>query len=355
MVIIAVRRSPLAMTQLTTTSDSAATAEGIFPLDVPSRQPGIVGLYMELTKARLSALVLLTTAVGFVLAVPVPGAWMNWRLLMFTMLGTALAACAAAVLNQLFEADRDARMNRTMRRPIPSGSITRSHAFVAGVLMGYIGVAILALFVNLLAAGLALLTIVLYVAVYTPMKPRSTLNTLVGAVCGAIPPMIGWVAATGELHTGAWILAIILFVWQLPHFLALAWLYREDYARGGFVMLPLLDPRGELTARVIVITSLMLLPLGMMSVALGLAGWWFAVGSIALALWMCFLSVKFYRERSDANARRVFLASIVYLSVLLGLFIADRGPLSSGGELLAHHAMHTHPDLERNDSPSHPR
>lgn len=294
----------------------------------------MVNLYMDLTKARLSTLVVLTTAVGFIVAVPISAFGIDWMMLVWTVLGTALAAGSAAAFNQLVEVNRDRRMKRTQARPLPSGRMGMIHAFIAAVVMGYLGIAILGVFVNLLAAALALLTILIYVLLYTPMKPRSTLNTLVGAVCGAIPPMIGWVAATGSLDTGAWVLGAILFVWQLPHFLALAWMYREDYARAGFVMLPNADARGILTAQVCVLTSLMLLPLGLIAMLIGLAGWIYALGAALLAAWMTWLAVRFYHERTDTNARKVFLASITYLSVLLMLFVIDRGPIQSGQQYL---------------------
>ncbi|HRP63563.1 MAG TPA: heme o synthase [Phycisphaerales bacterium] len=284
-------------------------------------------LYMELTKARLSALVVLTTAVGFVVAIPVG---INWLLLLYTVIGTSLAAGSAAAINQVLEVARDARMQRTCRRPLPSGGITIRHALTAGIVMGIAGTAMLALLVNLASASLALLTIVLYVFIYTPMKARSSYNTLVGAVCGAIPPMIGWVAATGALDAGAWVLGAILFFWQIPHFFALAWLYREDYERGGFVMLPMLDARGELTASVIILTSLILLPLGMLATMIGLAGWVFLVGSLVLGLWMTALAVRFYVQRTNPHARGVFFASLLYLSLLLCLFMVDRGPVKNG-------------------------
>jgi heme o synthase len=287
----------------------------------------MIGLYLELTKARLSALVLLTTAVGFVLATP---AAIDWALFTWTLLGTALAAGCANALNQVFEAPRDRRMIRTAGRPLPSGAMSRTHAFVAAAAMGYVGIGLLAVLVNLYAAALALLTIVLYVAMYTPLKPRSTLNTLVGAVCGAIPPMIGWAAASGTIAGGAWLLAAILFVWQIPHFFALAWLYREDYARGGFCMVPVLDRGGEITGRVAVLTSMLLVPLALIGVLIGMAGLVYAVGSFALGVWLMILAGRFYVRRSDASARAVFVASIVYLAALLGLFVADqdRGQVS---------------------------
>ncbi len=294
------------------------------PSSVIPRKRGIVTLYVELTKARLSALVLVTTAVGFALASIGP---INWLTMLWTMLGTALCAGCASALNQLWEVRLDARMARTKNRPLPSGSMGALHAFVASVLMGYAGLSLLAVGANLFAAGLALLTIVLYVFAYTPMKTRSTLNTIVGAVCGAIPPMIGWVAAAGTLDFGAWILGAILFVWQIPHFFALAWLYRADYERGGFAMLPVLDREGRITTQVIVITSLMLIPLGLLATLLNIAGVVAAIGSLTLGLCMLALSVRLHHTRSDANARLVFLASIAYLPILLTLFVIDRGPI----------------------------
>jgi protoheme IX farnesyltransferase len=157
------------------------------------------------------------------------------------------------------------------------------------------------------------------------MKQRSSLNTLVGAVCGAIPPMIGWAGAAGTLDAGAWLLGALLFIWQLPHFLALAWLYREDYERGGYAMLPHFDRSGAMTCRVVVLTSLMLIPLGLTAALLGLAGWVYTIGSVALGLWMLRLGVRLQATRTDVDAKRVFLASIIYLAAILVLLVADRG------------------------------
>lgn len=286
-------------------------------------------MYMDLTKARLSALVLLTTAVGYAVAMPET---VNWLVLTATMIGTGLSACSAAAFNQVWEVSRDAKMQRTRRRPLPAGELGIKSSFILACIMGYLGVAVLALFVNLAAAGFALATILLYVLIYTPMKAWSTMNTVVGAVCGALPPLVGWVAVHGShglYYAGGWVLFAILFVWQLPHFLSLAWMYREDYARGGYVMLPNVDPSGEITGRVLLGTSMLLLPLGLLAVSTGLAGWVFLVGSVILALWMSGLSLKFYIDRTDANARKLFIASIVYLSALLALFLVDRGPIAA--------------------------
>jgi protoheme IX farnesyltransferase len=233
------------------------------------------------------------------------------------------------MLNQLFEHRRDALMHRTRARPIPSGRVRRVPVFVAGVLLAYAGTAILALAVNVPSAALALVNVLLYALVYTPLKPLTTMNTLVGAVTGAIPPMLGWAAATGGLESGAWILGAILFVWQLPHFLALAWIYREDYRRGGHSMLPVVDPSGELTARTMVGTSLLLVPLGFALTVMGAVGWFAAFANVPLALAMAYLSIRFYADRSDRRARAVFLASIVYLPLVLAVMTLDRGPVDA--------------------------
>jgi len=287
--------------------------------------PGLVGVVAELSKARLSALVVATTAAGFVVAEPVT---IDWARLGWTVVGTALAAASASMLNQLAEVARDGLMHRTKDRPLPAGRIGRIPVFVGGVILAYAGVSVLAQFANILAAGLALANLLLYVLVYTPLKPRTSLNTLVGAVTGAIPPMIGWASAGGTLPVAAWLLGGILFVWQLPHFLALAWIYREDYDRGGFRMLPGVDRDGVMTSMVVLAGSLLLVPLGLLGVRLGLAGWWYGVGSLLLGGWMSALSLSLWRRRGVAEARRVFLASLAYLPVLLVLMVVDRGPVS---------------------------
>jgi protoheme IX farnesyltransferase len=281
-------------------------------------------MYLELTKARLSAMVLLTTATGYVLAST--GA-IDWVRFAATIVGTALAAGAANTLNQVREIGRDRCMHRTAGRPLPAGSIDQRHALRFGALLGYAGVALLTAMVNWMAASLALITIAVYVLVYTPLKPRTSLNTLVGAVCGALPPMIGWVGASATIAPGAWLLAMLLFVWQLPHFLALAWLYREDYGRGGFLMLPNVDPRGELTGRVAFTSSLVLMLVGIVVPLIGLAGWLFGLGATLLGVWMAARAWGFARRRNDDSARRLFQASLLYLPLILGLLLLDRGPL----------------------------
>jgi len=289
---------------------------------------GLLEAFLELSKARLSALVLLTTAIGFVLATRGP---LDLELLAWTLLGTALAAFGANAFNQCIEVERDARMDRTRGRPLPSGRLSRRTALAYSAIVGCVWPTILLLGVHPLAALLALLTELIYVTLYTPMKVRSPLNTLVGAVCGALPPMIGWVAASGTLGTGAWILAAVLFVWQIPHFLALAWMYREDYRAGGFRMLPVDDSDGELTCRAVVLYSMTLVPVTLMLTSAGVTGTVYAVGAALLGVGFVALGIVLYWRRSVAAARRVFLASVLYLPILLALMVADRArPMESG-------------------------
>jgi protoheme IX farnesyltransferase len=294
--------------------------EALFVADLRSQ----IGAYLELSKARLSALVVFTTFAGFLLASP---AAIDWGRALLTVLGTTLAAFGANALNQWIEAARDARMLRTARRPLPSGRLTPGRALLFGLLTGLGGPLLLAVTVNAASAALALLTLLIYVAIYTPLKTRTSLNTLVGAVVGGLPPLIGWVAVAGEISTGGWILAAILFVWQVPHFLALAWMYREDYERGGYRMLPQLDDTGRLTGFACSIYSLALVPLVLLLSLSGRTGLIFAVGGAALALWLSLRSLQLWLHPERAVARRLFLTSVMQLPLLLGLMLADRQPV----------------------------
>jgi protoheme IX farnesyltransferase len=276
---------------------------------------------------RLTILVIATTAIGYALGRSGSEAF-GWNIFGWTMLGSALAAAGSAMLNQVFESQRDGRMDRTRTRPVPAGQVSRAAAFAAGVLSSYAGVALLAVAVNLLAAGLTLITILVYILIYTPLKPLTTLNTLVGAISGALPPMIGWAAATDHLEVGAWVLGGLLFVWQLPHFLSLAWLYRDDYEKGGHAMLPVFDRSGELTAQVMVATALLLVPIGLLATLMGVTGWFSAVMSLLLGTWFAWRCLAFWRDRSSATARRAFHASLIYLPLVLGAMVVDRGPVS---------------------------
>ena len=269
---------------------------------------------------------LVTAAAGFVVA---PIELVDWSKLGWMVIGTGLCAASAAMLNQLIEARSDSLMTRTQARPMPQRRFPPALVFAAALVVAYAGGSVLIASAGWLPAALAAGNVLIYAAVYTPLKRWTTLNTLVGAVCGAIPPMVGWSAATGALGAGAWILGGILFVWQLPHFLALAWMYREDYARGGFEMLSVRDLDGRVTAQVALLTSLTLVPLSLSAVIYGVAGWWYAGTALALGAWMSVESARFLLARTDQRARRLFLASIAFLPLLLIAMVADRVPASA--------------------------
>lgn len=279
--------------------------------------------FLALTKPRISMMVLITVGSGFFLGAR--GASKPWTFLL-TLLGTGLVASGASTLNQLIERARDARMKRTKNRPLPTGQVTPAEAGAFGAILSVLGLVILALCANLGAAAVALATLVLYVLVYTPLKSKTTLNTAIGAVPGALPPVIGWVAATGQLGIEAWALFLILFLWQFPHFLAIAWLYREDYARGGHKMLPSVDPTGILTGRQAAFHALVLIPVGMLPAAIHMAGQAYLAGALALGLFYLVASVRFWIEASDASARRLLRASILYLPLLLLLLLLNPLP-----------------------------
>ena len=302
--------------------DPVITAPAAAPTEGAAPTPGAAVVWSRLAKARLSALVLATAAVGFLVA-PAPA--VDWVRLGWACLGTGLAATSAAMLNQLAEVRRDARMRRTAGRPLPAGHARPRTVFVVAIIAGYAGCSALAFGTTMLACALAAANILLYVLLYTPLKPRTTFNTLVGAVTGAIPPVIGWTAVTGTMAPGAWALFALLFAWQIPHFLALAWLYRADYEAGGFVMLPVRDPSGTATAQAALLSSLALVPVGLLAVLTGVAGArWYAPVALVAGLWISWLALGFLRERSDARARRLFLASLAYLPIVLGAMVADR-------------------------------
>lgn len=285
----------------------------------------LVGSVSQLVKVRLNALVLVTAAAGFLAANTTDPDWMAFAGM---LAGTGLCAASASMFNQLIEARRDGLMIRTQERPMPRKRFARWLVFAGAMATGYAGWALLLLSVGWLPALLAAGNIVIYAVIYTPLKPLTTLNTIVGAVCGAIPPMVGWSAATGSLEPGAWVLGGLLFVWQIPHFMALGWMYRDDYRRGGFAMLPVLDPSGQITAQTTVLTSLILIPLGLSATVYGVAGWWYSGCAFLLGGWMVVESFRFLHSRTDPNARRLFFASIAYLPLLLAAMVIDRGPVS---------------------------
>jgi protoheme IX farnesyltransferase len=277
--------------------------------------------YIELTKPRLTTFVLIVVFVGGWLAA---AGHADLLTLLHAVVGTGLVACGASALNMLVERTSDARMRRTWNRPLPAGRLQPRDVLVFGVVVAVAGVVQLALGTTLLAAALALLNLVTYVAVYTPLKRVTTLNTHVGAIPGAMPALIGWAAVRGTLEPGAWMLFLIVFVWQLPHFLSIAWLYREDYERGGFKMLPILDRDGAATGRQAVLGSLALLPVSLLAVLWGLSGWAYLVGALLLGLLFLRRSIAFALDRSPAAARLLMRASLLYLPLLLVLMLADR-------------------------------
>ena len=279
------------------------------------KQSGLLSDLGELSKARLSLLVLLTTLVGFMLGWRGP---MDYTILTATLLGTALSAAGASALNQWIERDLDALMKRTADRPLPAGRMHPSDALMFGLLCCGSGVTLLALLVNPLTAWLSLITIAVYAAIYTPMKKWSELNTLLGAVPGALPPLLGWTAATGQAGLEGWILFLILWFWQMPHFLAIAWLYRDQYAAAGFRMISARDPEGWATGWQAWIYSTARLAISLLPGIYGFASPYYFFAALALGAAMIFLSVDFLRLRNEGSARRLFFASIIYLPLLLG-------------------------------------
>ncbi len=278
--------------------------------------------YWELTKPRLSFLSVITALVGYLAANPARDLGSLFAL----VLGTSLAAGSAGALNQWLERDIDARMARTRGRPLPSGAIKPAHALIFGLVLGATGTLVLALGTNLLATALTVAIILSYVLVYTPLKPRSTWNTLVGAVPGALPPLVGWSAATGGVSQLGWILFGLLFCWQIPHFMAIAWTYRKDYRQGGLMMSPVVDPSGRDAARQSLLFTVLLLGLSLMPAMLGMVSWWlFTPVACGLGVWYFACSLKFARtQQRDSAARRLFVASIIYLPVMLIVLVIDR-------------------------------
>jgi protoheme IX farnesyltransferase len=294
----------------------------------PTARSGVIARiqdYSELIKPRITALVVLTTYVGFHLGAVAP---FGWGYVAHLLLGTAFTCGGTSALNQWWERERDARMRRTADRPLPAGRMSADHALAFGVGLAIAGLAELALFVNLMSALVTAVTLVSYVFIYTPLKTRTWLCTVVGAVPGALPPVIGWAAARGTLDWSAGSLFAIMFVWQLPHFYAIAWMYREDYARGGFPMLPVVDPAGHATTRHIVAWSLALVPASLLPALLGVAGTWYATGAVVLGFAFVALAATLAAHCTLPHAKRVFLGSIVYLPVLFGLLVLDKLPLS---------------------------
>jgi protoheme IX farnesyltransferase len=285
------------------------------------RKAGLLEDVLVLVKARLSFLVLITTLVGFLLGWQGP---FDWVLLGATLLGTALCAGGASALNQWWERDTDRLMKRTRMRPLPSGRMHPFDALLFGLFFSLTGIAILALFTNGAAAFLAFATIAIYILVYTPMKRISSLNTLVGAIPGALPPLIGWMAARGQYELEGCLLFAVLWFWQMPHFLAIAWMYREDYADGGYAMLTADDPDGAATSRQALLYALCLLLVTLLPGMMGFNSVFYFFGALLLGVAFAVFAVLFMLRRDRNSARNLFFASILYLPLLLSLMVATQ-------------------------------
>ena len=277
--------------------------------------------YAELTKPRITFLIVLTSAAGFALASP---GQINYGALVGAMVGIALLSSGIATLNQYMERDLDALMRRTADRPLPSGKLLPWEALSFGVGLTVLAEIYLTILVNPLTGLLGLTVIAGYLFAYTPLKTRTTLSTMVGAFPGAVPPLIGWAAARGELSIEAWVLFAILFLWQFPHFLAIAWMYREDYRRANILMLPVVEPDGRVTAQQIVVYTVLLLPVSLLPAALGISGRIYLYGAIVLGLLFLYSSLRAAFSKSRQEAKRLLLASVIYLPLLFILMVVDR-------------------------------
>lgn len=279
-----------------------------------------IDAYFSLSKPRIVTMVLVTTAWGFYLGA---GGFSPLGPLLWTLFGTALSCAGAGILNNYLERDSDARMKRTSRRPLVLGTIEPLQALMVGLAFVLGGTVMLVAFVNLLTGFLALLTAFLYTLVYTPLKKVTWLNTTIGAIPGALPPLGGWTAATGSISLGGFVLFLILFLWQHPHFYAIAWMYKEDYARGGFKMLPVVEPSGRSTVRQALVFSAALIPVSLFPTFLGIAGDVYLWSALILGVALLCCSMLFAYSRDVVDARRLLRASVVYLPLLLMIIVID--------------------------------
>lgn len=279
-----------------------------------------IGAFVELMKPRLGTMVVIMTALGYFLGAAEA---FSWTALAFVLLGSGLVTSGSLVLNNYLERDVDGRMERTKNRALPSGRVTPQAALSFGVIMVLGGCAVLIAQINLLTAFLALLSAFLYVIVYTPMKRLSWLNTSLGAIPGALPPMGGWAAATGQLDPGAWILFAIMYCWQHPHFFAIAWMYRDEYAKAGFKMLPVVDPSGRRTFRQSLFFLVLLIPAALAPTLFGISGWFYAVIAVAMSLAFLATGIALVRTGTHQSAKRMLHASLVYLPLLFTIIVID--------------------------------
>jgi protoheme IX farnesyltransferase len=277
--------------------------------------------YAELTKPRITFLVVLTAAAGFCMG---SAAGIDYVRLLNMAIGIALLSSGISALNQYLERNLDGLMRRTQERPLPSGKLLPMEAAIFGISLSVIATAYLALLINPLSALLGIVTLASYLFVYTPLKSKTSLSTVLGAFPGAMPPFIGWVAVRGEITIDAWILFAILFLWQFPHFLAIARMYRDDYARAGIKMLPVVEPDGRVTGQQIISYTLLLVPVSLLPVVTGLAGSVYLTGAAILGLGFLYFSVRAALVRTSWQARRLLLASVLYLPILFGLMVLNR-------------------------------
>lgn len=276
--------------------------------------------FFELTKPRIAFMLVLTSAAGFYL-----GAERGFDGLLFfnSMLGITFLAFGVATLNQYWERETDRLMERTAKRPLPTQKISPAEALVFGIILCVIAETYLLFFVNGLTAGLGLIVIVGYVLLYTPLKMVTSASTAIGAIPGAMPPLMGWTAAANEITMGAWILFAFLFLWQFPHFLAIAWMYKDEYAKAGIKMLPVVEPEGKITAQQIVIFTILLLPVSLAPFFIGLAGWIYLIGAALLGGWFLYTSVVMARAKTVKKARRLLMVSVLYLPLIFALMVID--------------------------------
>ena len=276
--------------------------------------------FIELTKPRIAFMLVLTSAAGFYLGTK--GAF-DFALFANAMIGILILAFGVATLNQWMERTTDALMDRTKNRPLPSLRLTASEALIFGLVQCGVSEIYLYFLVNPLTAGLGLVVIVGYVLLYTPLKTRTSASTAIGAIPGAMPPLMGWTAAANEVTLGAWVLFVMLFLWQFPHFLAIAWMYKEQYAKAGILMLPVVEPSGRITARQIVLFAIMLVPASLAPFFLGVGGIVYLIGATVLGIWFLYESISMARSRTVQKARRLLMVSVLYLPLIFGLLVLD--------------------------------
>jgi heme o synthase len=274
--------------------------------------------YFELTKPRIAFMLVLTSAAGFYLGA---GGAFDFALFVNSMIGITLLAFGVATLNQVWERKTDALMERTAKRPLPANKISFAEALAFGILLCVSAEIYLAVLVNLLTAVLGLVVIIGYVFLYTPLKTRTSMSTAIGALPGAMPPLMGFTSSANEITMTAWVLFAILFVWQFPHFLAIAWMYREQYAKAKILMLPVIEPEGKITARQIVIFTVLLIPISLAPYFLGFAGIIYLIGASLLGIWFLAASVSAARAKSVEKARKLLLVSVLYLPVVFALLV----------------------------------